>query len=332
MSTQIDVISGIEFPSHWPPHGVDRLLSKRLDPVPYVRRISPPGSAFSVREKLYVGGGKWSQVYCGVMSNGGTVLDNVVLKVFDETRFPKQDEDEDEDEEDFAVSRLPSGKPSFRYTGEIMAWQESWAYGALKSMQGVSIPRFHGVYQIRFRRPRSKNPPLFAALMSYADGVSLVDQCRKVRAKSGDQAWFPLARQVYNTLFEINQLGVSIDDLRAQNLRYDPVAKAVVFLDFANARPNRFPTPEESKAHGVNPGESCDISRLSSVLWDLGEEPGEERSYLGASRRRQEFRRWALQMFEGEPWVEWARSQLSVDSQIFPSELLLEDNGCVTLA
>lgn len=117
MSNQIDVISRIDFPSHWPPHGINRRLAKHLDPVPYHRLVSPVGSTFSVKEKLHVGEGMWSQVYRGNMRDGAAVLDNVVLKVFDESKFPEDAKYEDE----VAVSKLPTGEPSFRYTGEIMA-------------------------------------------------------------------------------------------------------------------------------------------------------------------------------------------------------------------
>jgi len=75
------------------------------------------------------------------VASGKVILDDVVLKVFDETMFPYT-------EQESAISRLPPGEPSYRLTGEIMAGQEAWAYGALVQLQGQSIPRFHGVYQV----------------------------------------------------------------------------------------------------------------------------------------------------------------------------------------
>ncbi|KAH6910305.1 hypothetical protein BKA70DRAFT_1272701 [Coprinopsis sp. MPI-PUGE-AT-0042] len=306
ISTKIEIARQIDFPKYWPPHGVDKRLSERLDPVPYVPRPTTCPITFNVTENLYVGEERWSQVYRGVLNNGGAILDDVVLKVFDESNF-----DEKEVFETTGISKLPSGEASFRYTGEIMAWQESWAYEMLKSMQGTSIPHFHGVFQVHCRNASSSfTSPHFAVLMSYINGVPLVKECRKVRAESGEQAWFPLAREVYTTLFKINQLGVVDIDVRAQNMKYDPSTKSVVFFDFTTARPSRFTTGEEAQARGVTPGMLTDVDELSSLLLDLGSDA--EKDYGEAFRRRKEFRQWALREYDGTPWVEWARHQLSV--------------------
>ncbi|KAH6910292.1 hypothetical protein BKA70DRAFT_1272664 [Coprinopsis sp. MPI-PUGE-AT-0042] len=263
MSTRIEIARRIDFPPYWPPKGVPGWVSKPLDPIPYTIRQNSQPSSFSVAEELHVGDNKWSQVYRGTFKmHGGTNsegdLENVVLKIFDETKFPGDLD---------SVSKLPCGEDSLRLTGEIFSWQEGWAYDTLRELQGLLIPRFHGVYQVRAQDDRL----LFA--------VS------------------PVVRDVYTALYKMHQLGVADIDLRKGNLKYDPVNKSVVFYDFATARPSRYATEEEARVHYPKYGIYNDLSNSTVLLLDLGTDPEETRCYE-ASRRRQEFRAWALREYD----------------------------------
>lgn len=147
MSHYIEITDTVEFPPHWPPHGIDTVSPKPLVPTPYTL-VPCPNRRFTVERELVVGISNWSQVYQGTLySSPESSLSDVVLKVFDESRFPDLS-DRCESSLPIVYSRLPdSDKASRRLSGELMAWQEAWAYHQLESMQGESVPRFYGVFQ-----------------------------------------------------------------------------------------------------------------------------------------------------------------------------------------
>ncbi|KAF6749829.1 hypothetical protein DFP72DRAFT_531984 [Ephemerocybe angulata] len=301
MSTRsIEVTHLPVFPSYWPPHGVDTFEPKPLIPRPYTLPCAEKGTFFTITDELYTGKGQWSQVYRGTLiCPSSPPIDDAVLKVYCEPLFPPCGQ-EDYQTPPEAISILSDpDKESHRYTGELMAWQESWAYNKLAPLQGKCVPKFFGAFQSSVF---GDNRIHMATLMSYVDGKHIVERCSElVESKSDlyEEQWYPKMRDVYELTHRIHELGVANLDIRKSNIKIDPESGRVVFFDFASARPSRFPTEEDAKIHRVEAGLQYDSNNLDSLLYAIcGNEHDSHQFY----RRRAKFMEWAIEYCSHEPW------------------------------
>ncbi|KDR72446.1 hypothetical protein GALMADRAFT_213421 [Galerina marginata CBS 339.88] len=302
----------INFPTYWPELGVDpKTPSKRLFPTPYTYENLLDSSCFTATESLYTGPNKWSQVYRGSLTSPSLgSFNDVVLKVFSSTHFPHAHSDLG----CLSISPPDTISPnSYRYTDELMAWAEVYAYRKLYPLQGATIPRFFDALMVQ--SPESGEESI-GIIISHIKGISIVARCLELGGEiDGDTRWYPLARELYRNIYRINQLGICGLDIRDANVRVvEPGGccecgpPSVVLFDFAFSRPNFFFDDSDRKRHRVEAVMIQDLFDLKGLTANMcGGGIGSACSAQGVRARRWAFLEWVRQEHPDDQWIAaWA--------------------------
>jgi serine/threonine protein kinase len=253
-----------------------------------------------ISEAVYVGEDRWSQIYKGVLPDASrsqaNANEDVAIKVFAPKYFPTGAD---------AWRIAPtSAEREYWNTKEAMAWTESWAFAKLESLQGTTLPRFHGLFEVEY-----EDEPSIAIVRSFVDGIPLVEYCRQLGGETdGETRWLPVVRQIFRCVHKIHQLGVCDLDIRDENVLINPTSPDTMILyDLASVRPvdvgdNSAELSEEEKLDAQRAIER-DATTLLQLVGDVCGD-GWESTTPGWKERSWGFVEWIREQYAKEKHAE----------------------------
>jgi hypothetical protein len=138
---------------------VQAFFPKIMRPTKTPSAQQPRAMTFFCKKALAHGWRRLSQVYRGSLKASGLgtpdninnpKLDDVVLKIYDGSRFPTAQQVYCSG--DYGTAYPEIACPSKVFVPAHLAWQEAWVYHKLKPSHHLAVPQFLGAYEVRYFR------------------------------------------------------------------------------------------------------------------------------------------------------------------------------------
>ncbi|CAA7268732.1 unnamed protein product [Cyclocybe aegerita] len=223
--------------------------------------------------------------------------EDVVLKIYCSNLFPQEDPDT-------SLASLFGREEAPLYTEDLMSWTEVWAYWKLVCLQGSLVPRLCGAFMVKV--PEEGRPANhFAVVITPVNGTSNITRCRALGGLlNGNRRWYPLARDLFKSVYQFHRLGICNLDLRDENIRVVRSAgntESLVFFDFASARPSSFGSSEQKT--DVQDALDRDWWDLYTIIAEICVYRTKDGDIVAADQRRWDFVKWLRKEHHRDEWL-----------------------------